>query len=215
MALDVCEIFYGIQGESSYAGAPCVFVRLSGCNLRCNWCDTQYAYGPGEQMSISSILAKVAEYRCPVVEITGGEPLLQEDTSLLVDALLERGLLVLVETNGSQDISKVSPGCIRILDIKCPGSGMSEHNDLDNFARLSDVDEVKFIISNRLDYAYAKQNVRFMDIDDYRMNIVHFSPVFGELDPRTLAEWILKDRLDVRLHLQIHKLVWDKDARGV
>ncbi len=215
MALDVCEIFYGIQGESSYAGAPCVFVRLSGCNLRCKWCDTQYAYEAGRQMSISEILEKVSRYGCPVVEITGGEPLIQKDTAALVDAFLERGILVLLETNGSQDISKVNSGCIRIMDIKCPGSGMSEHNDLENFARLSDDDEVKFVIANREDYAYAKQNVRFMDIDDYRMNIVHFSPVFGELDPKTLAEWILKDRLDVRLHLQIHKLIWDKNVRGV
>ena len=215
MSLDVCEIFYGIQGESSYAGAPCVFVRLSGCNLRCKWCDTAYAYDPGRQMSISGILDATAQYGCPVVEVTGGEPLLQDETPELVDAFLERGLLVLLETNGSIDINRVSPNCVRIMDVKCPGSGMSQYNDPENLARLTDHDEVKFVIADREDYDFAKKFVRFMDIDGYRMNKVHFSPVFGEIEPKTLAQWILQDRLDVQFHLQIHKIVWGENARGV
>ncbi len=215
MALDVCEIFYGIQGESTYAGMPCAFVRLSGCNLRCRWCDTQYAYGLGQEMDIDTILHKVENFGCPTVEITGGEPLLQEGTPKLVDAFLERGLLVLLETNGSQDVSKVSDGCIRILDIKCPSSGMAEHNDLKNFSRMTPRDEIKFVIANQEDYTFARNNVHFLDLDGFRMNAIHFSPVYGELDPKKLAEWILRDRLDVRLHLQMHKSVWGQDARGV
>ena len=215
MALDICEIFYTIQGESSYAGSPCVFVRLSGCNLRCRWCDTQYAYEPGKKMSIDDIVQKVLEYGCPMVEITGGEPLIQEQTPELVEALLERGFLVLMETNGSQDISKVNDRCTRIVDVKCPSSNMSEHNDMQNLARLSDKDEIKFVIANRKDYAFAKKNVRFLDLDGYRMNLIHFLPVFKEIEPDVLAKWILKDRLDVRLALQLHKIVWDADKRGV
>ncbi|MBI9077630.1 MAG: radical SAM protein [Desulfatibacillum sp.] len=215
MTLDVCEIFYGIQGESTYQGMPCVFVRLSGCNLRCRWCDTHYAYGKGLTMSIQEIVNKAGDFGCPIVEITGGEPLLQAQTPALVNALLDIGLLVLVETNGSMDISRVDSRCIRIVDIKCPSSGMADHNDFNNFARMTKNDELKFVIADRQDYEFARQRVRLLEFEGYGINAIHFSPVFGELDPKTLAEWILQDRLEVRMHLQIHKVIWDKDARGV
>ena len=215
MSLDICEIFYGIQGESTYQGMPCVFVRTSGCNLRCRWCDTNYAYGKGLSMSIQEIVDKAGYFGCPTVEITGGEPLLQEATPALVNALLDIGLLVLMETNGSQDISRVDSRCIRIVDIKCPSSGMAEHNDFNNFGRMTEKDELKFVIANREDYDFARQRVRLLEFDGFCINAIHFSPVFGELDPKTLAEWILQDRLEVRLHLQMHKMVWDPNARGV
>ncbi|ACL05835.1 radical SAM protein [Desulfatibacillum aliphaticivorans] len=215
MALDVCEIFYGIQGESTYQGMPCVFIRLSGCNLRCRWCDTGYAYDAGLTMSISEIMEKAGQFGCPIVEVTGGEPLLQKETPALVDAFLNIGLLVLLETNGSQDIAKVDSRCIRIVDVKCPSSGMEEHNDYSNLSRMTEKDELKFVIASREDYEFARKRVRLLDFDGCRMNAIHFSPVFGELDPKTLAEWILQDRLEVRLHLQMHKFIWGKDARGV
>jgi 7-carboxy-7-deazaguanine synthase len=213
--LTVNEIFYSIQGESSFAGHPCVFIRLSGCNLRCSYCDTRYAYYDGEELEIPAILDKVRTYPCSLVEVTGGEPLLQNGTPKLIHHLLEIGFTVLLETNGSLDISKVDSRCVRILDVKCPSSGQAHCNDLTNLQRLSRGDEVKFVIGDREDYEFAKQIVKQLDTRLLDPSRIHFSPVFARLKPDTLARWILTDHLPVRLHLQLHKTIWDPQLRGV
>ncbi len=215
MPLQVNEIFYSIQGESSYAGWPCAFVRLTGCNLRCSYCDTAYAYSEGACYSIGEIARQIASYKSPLVEITGGEPLIQDETPALVGALLERGYTVLLETNGSQDISRVDTRCVKIVDIKCPSSGQSEANDLNNLRRLTERDEVKFVIGNREDYDYAAKALSLMTQPATAKRQIHFSPVFGRMTPEGLAKWILDDNLNVRLHLQIHKLIWSPGDRGV
>ncbi|HYA41402.1 MAG TPA: radical SAM protein [Syntrophobacteraceae bacterium] len=204
MALKVCEIFYSIQGESTWAGQPCVFIRLTGCNLRCAYCDTSYAYEQGAFMEIAEILERVREARCSLVEVTGGEPLIQPETPLLISALLDDGRRVLLETNGSVDIGAVDPRCVRIVDIKCPSSGMSGKNDLRNMEKLAPHDELKFVIANHGDYRFARDFLTNFPALSCPMN---FSPAFGVLDPRTLAEWILQDCLPVRLNLQLHKIV--------
>jgi 7-carboxy-7-deazaguanine synthase len=215
VGLKVNEIFFSIQGESSYAGRPCVFVRLTGCNLRCSYCDTRYAYEEGEEMEIADIVDQVASHQCPLVEVTGGEPLIQKETPALIYRLLEERYEVLMETNGSQDISQVDDRCVKIVDIKCPSSGQTSHNDLGNLDRLTNHDEVKFVIADRADYEYAKQILDLTNTKLFRRNPVHFSPAFGRIEPKTLAEWILKDHLDVRLHLQLHKVIWAADEKGV
>ena len=215
MSLKVNEIFYSIQGESSYAGRPCVFVRLTGCNLRCAYCDTQYAYHEGREFEIKDIIAQVSSHKCPLVEVTGGEPLIQKQTPFLVKSLVEKGYTVLVETNGSQDISQIDERCIRIMDIKCPSSGEEENNDLENLRRLTDKDEIKFVIGGREDYEFAKNILEFQGRSPFIRNLVHFSPLFEKIEPRLLAEWILEDCLDVRLHMQLHKIIWDPAQRGV
>ncbi len=215
MALKVNEIFYSIQGESSYSGRRCVFVRLTGCNLRCSYCDTQYAYTEGEELEIDEIVGRVISYQCPLVEVTGGEPLMQNETPGLIHRLLTKGFETLMETNGSQDISQVDNRCVKIVDIKCPFSGQASHNDLQNLDRLTDHDEVKFVIAHRDDYEYAKQILHLTAPNLCRKHPVHFSPAFGRMEPKTLAEWILEDHLDVRLHLQVHKIIWPPDRRGV
>jgi 7-carboxy-7-deazaguanine synthase len=215
VALKVNEIFYSIQGESSYAGRPCVFVRLTGCNLRCSYCDTRYAYDEGDLMEINDVLKRVASYKCPLVEVTGGEPLIQKETPSLIHNLLEAGHEVLLETNGSQDIGQVDERCVKIMDIKCPTSGEEGKSDLKNLALLADTDEIKFVIGDRGDYDYAKKILNSMDLKPSPISRVHFSPVFGKMDPGLLAKWILSDHLDVRLYLQIHKIIWDPEKRGV
>lgn len=224
MSLLVNEVFRSIQGESSYAGWPCVFVRLSGCNLRCTYCDTRYAYTDGEVLEVEDAVRRVRAYKTPLVEVTGGEPLLQDETSDLVEQLLREGFAVLLETNGSRDISGVSSRCVRVVDFKCPSSGMADANDWDNIDRLAPADEVKCVIGDREDYLFARDEVLGRLVKSARAkgeeahgrrNIVHFSPVFGRLSPEELAEWILGDRLWVHLHLQWHKILWDPDRRGV
>jgi 7-carboxy-7-deazaguanine synthase len=214
VALVVNEIFHSIQGESSFSGYPCVFVRLTGCNLRCTYCDTRYAYDHGCPMGITDILAKVRAHQCRLVEVTGGEPLIQEETPELILSLLQEGFTVLLETNGSRDIDRVDHRCVRIVDIKCPSSGQVEFNDLGNLARLTDRDELKFVIGHKQDYEYATHIVRSLRNAD-RNHQVNFSPVFGALAPRILAKWILEDHLEVRLNLQLHKILWDPEQRGV
>lgn len=209
------EIFYSIQGESSFTGYPCVFVRLTGCNLRCSYCDTRYAYEEGEELEIGEILERVKAYRCPLVEVTGGEPLIQQETPFLLLRLLEEGFKVLLETNGSLDIGPTDPRCIRILDVKCPSSGESARNDQGNLGRLTSRDEIKFVVGDRKDYEYAKEILQQMRESCVRVGHVHFSPVFGEITPDVLAGWILEDRLDARLSLQMHKIIWDPGKRGV
>ncbi|MFC1884390.1 radical SAM protein [Thermodesulfobacteriota bacterium] len=215
MTLKINEIFYSIQGESTYAGRPCIFIRLAGCNLRCSYCDTSYAYKKGKQMGIEDIFDRIASYECPLVEITGGEPLIQEYTPVLIERLLEDGYEVLLETNGSKDISIVDVRCVRILDIKCPSSGMEEHNDLDNLTQLTANDELKFVVGSEEDYKFAKKTVDLFELVSDGTNPVNFSPVFGKMDPKRLAEWILNDHMNVRLHLQIQKIIWPPGKRGV
>lgn len=215
MSLVVNEIFYSIQGESSYAGRPCVFIRLTGCNLRCSWCDTPYAYDEGTSLSGKAILDRVESYGCPLVEITGGEPLLQAETPALIRRLIDKGFQVLLETNGSLDVSPVDGRCVKILDVKCPSSEEEGKNDFQNFERLTEQDEIKFVIGGRGDYEYARGTLRRFFPEGQVRNPVHFSPLAGRMDPALLARWILEDRLPVRLQLPIHKILWPDGKRGV
>lgn len=212
--LKVNEIFYSIQGESSCAGLPCVFVRLTGCNLRCSWCDTAYAYEEGCSVSFDEIMSRIEAYPCRLVEITGGEPLLQHDTPELVKLLLDRGYTVLVETNGSQNISLLDARCIRIVDIKCPSSGEAEKNDLSNLKRLTMQDEVKFVVGSREDYDYAKSVLEKLP-DFFKIKNIHFSPLYVIMTPVMLAGWMLEDGVAARLSLQQHKIIWPGTLRGV
>jgi len=209
----VTEIFHSIQGESTFAGRPCVFVRLTGCPLRCAWCDTDYAFYGGTEKSIDDILAKIREYDCRLVEVTGGEPLAQPNAVPLLSRLCEEGFTVLIETSGAVDTSLIDPQVHIILDVKCPGSGMMERMHWPNVDRLRCQDNAKFVIQDRADYEWAKTVVARYRLTD-RCQVL-FSPVFGVLDPRQLAEWILADRLPVRLQLQMHKHIWAPDMRGV
>jgi 7-carboxy-7-deazaguanine synthase len=208
------EIFYSVQGESSYAGRPCVFVRLTACDLRCSWCDTPYAFHEGSKRPIESVLHDVDRYECGLVEVTGGEPLLQEAVYPLMDALLARGKTVLLETGGHRSTARVPAEVVTILDVKCPGSGEAHRMDWDNLDRLRPHDEVKFVIKDRADYEFARDVVRQRDLGA-RAAAVHFSPVHGEMDLRTLSEWVLADRLPVRVQVQLHKYIWDPSTRGV
>lgn len=215
MALKVNEIFHSIQGESSYAGYPCVFVRLTGCNLRCSYCDTRYAYDEGYDLEIEEILNRVKSFKCRLVEVTGGEPLLQRETPHLIHNLLEDGFTVLLETNGSLDIGLVDSRCNRIVDVKCPSSGTAEHNNFENFTRLTANDELKFVIGDRKDYEFAKGILERLSKQAVQVRQIHFAPVFGHITPEQLADWILMDHLKVRLNLQLHKFIWHPDQRGV
>lgn len=212
--LTVNEIFHSIQGESTHAGRPCVFVRLTACDLRCSWCDTPYAFHEGSKMSVDDVVARVGAFGCDVVEITGGEPLLQPDVYPLMQRLLDDGRTVLLETGGHRSVDQVPPGVIRVIDVKCPGSGESAKNHWPNLDRLRESDEVKFVIRDRADYEYARDVVAKHRLAG-RCAAVLFSPVHGVLEPKALAEWILADRLPVRLQLQAHKYVWGADVRGV
>lgn len=212
--LTVNEIFHSIQGESTHAGRPCVFVRLTACDLRCRWCDTPYAFHEGRKMSVDQVVADVEARGCPTVEVTGGEPLLQPDVFPLMQRLLDAGKTVLVETGGHRSIANVPAGVIRIMDVKCPDSGESEKNDWNNLTLLTEQDEVKFVIAGRRDYEFARDVVQRENLTA-RVNAVLFSPVHGELDPKLLSEWVIADRLDVRVQLQVHKYIWNPDTRGV
>ena len=210
--LKVNEIFYSIQGESKFAGFPFAFVRLTGCNLRCTYCDTRYAYDEGKGMSIDSILNAVKEYKCRRIEITGGEPLLQEETVNLARKLINNQYQVLIETNGTKNIDVLSEGVIRIMDIKCTGSGEKNKMDWENLNRLTSRDEVKFVLASREDYNEAKQVIREHNLIG-RIAVL-LSPAHGMLPISDLAEWILDDKLDVRLQPQIHKIIWPEETRG-
>ncbi len=206
MTIKINEIFYSIQGESSYAGWPCVFVRLTGCNLRCSYCDSHYAFYDGTDMSIPEIIKEVEKYNCNLVEVTGGEPLLQNETPDLIRSLLDAGYRVLVETNGSQNISVLDECTVAIMDVKCPSSEMVTHNDLNNLSNLRGHDEIKFVIGTEKDYLFAKKLLL-----DYKTELtgkkVHFAPVDESLSANVLADWILRDGLNVRLNLQLHKIL--------
>lgn len=212
-SLVVCEIFKSIQGESTWAGWPCTFVRLTGCPLRCVWCDTKYAFHEGEKLSIADILARVDALGCRLVEITGGEPLCQEACPALAQALLDAGKTVLCETSGAWPIDVLPAGVIRIMDLKCPGSGECDKNDWTNIDKLSSQDEVKFVIADRADYEWTREVVRRYKLAE-RCRAVVLSPVWGTIDPRCIAEWVLDDELPVRFQVPLHKVIWPTAERG-
>ena len=212
--LTVNEIFYSIQGESTYAGRPCVFVRLTACDLRCTWCDTAYAFDEGRKQTVDDVLAEVERHGCPLVEITGGEPLLQEDVYELMERLLSQGRTVMLETGGHRPIDRVPRDVVKIVDVKCPGSGESARNDWHNLERLSPHDEVKFVVKDRADYEFARDVIRRRDLAS-RCAAILVSPVHGEIDAKLVSEWMLADHLPARLQLQLHKFIWPPFTRGV
>jgi 7-carboxy-7-deazaguanine synthase len=208
------EIFYSVQGESTYTGRPCVFVRLTACDLRCSWCDTPYAFYEGRKRSLDDVLAEVERFDCPLVEITGGEPLLQEGVYPLMQSLLDRGRTVLIETGGHRSTARVPEAVVTILDVKCPGSGEAARMDWSNLERLRPHDEVKFVIADRADYEYARDVISRHALAG-RVHAIHLSPAHGVREPRQLSEWVLADSLPVRVQLQLHKYIWDPQTRGV
>jgi len=210
--LRVTEIFHSIQGESSHAGRPCAFVRLTGCNLRCRWCDSEYTFTGGEKMSIDTIVDQVKGYGCNLVEITGGEPLAQSESLEMIQRFCDEGFEVLIETSGSIDIAPVDRRATIILDIKCPGSGEVEKNRWENLQHLKPQDEIKFVIADRADYDWARKIIAERNLNRWT---VLLSPVWGEMDLKSLAEWMLADRLPARLQTQLHKHIWGAEARGV
>ena len=214
MTLKVNEIFFSIQGESVHTGLPCIFVRLTGCNLRCAYCDTTYAYDDGRDLTVSRILAQVAAFACRRVEITGGEPLLQEETPVLARRLLADGYEVLVETNGSLDIDRIDRRCSRIMDVKCPSSGEAHRNHRDNFNRLTRRDQVKLVIGNREDFQFASRVIADLPPLLPRDRIL-FSAVHGRLPLARLARWMLDAHVDARLQVQLQKIIWPHRDRGV
>ena len=215
MDLRVTEIFLSIQGESSHAGRPCAFVRLTGCPMRCVWCDSEYTFTGGEHYSIDNILAQVAAFGCNLVEVTGGEPLAQKEAFQLINRLCDEGYEVLIETGGYVSTANVDPRAKVILDIKCPASGEEHRNDWSNIDRLRpDKDEVKFVIADEGDWLYAKNLIKERDLES-RTKAVLISPAWGQVDLQQLAEWIAASGLNVRMQLQLHKYIWGPDVKGV
>jgi 7-carboxy-7-deazaguanine synthase len=219
--LRVTEIFHSIQGESTWVGVPCTFVRLTGCPLRCLWCDTDYAFHGGPKLSLDQIVDRVKEIGTPIVELTGGEPLAHRHAYTLAHRLLDEGFTVLVETSGSEDVSTLRAEIHLIMDLKCPGSGESEKNRWENLAHLDGHDEVKFVVKDRADYEWARRTIAEHGLDSRvrggSLRALLISPVWGESGPvlKELAAWILEDHLPVRFQLQVHKFIWDPLARGV
>ncbi len=215
--LNISEIFYSIQGEGSRAGLPCVFVRLQGCMLRCSWCDTPYALELKQvetMMSIDELIEKIAGYDCNFVELTGGEPLAQENVYLLIEKLLELGYEIAIETNGHADVSKLNTNVIKIMDIKCPDSSMSRFNNYNNINYLSKIDDVKFVIASKNDFDWAIEKINEFKLVE-KVNSVILSPVFGKIELEELAELILASKLKIKMQLQMHKYIWHPDKRGV
>jgi len=211
--IKINEIYLSVQGESTYTGLPCVFVRLTGCNLRCSWCDTAYAFHDGKDMSIDETLREVENFKVNLVEITGGEPLMQETVYPLMEKLLGRGYKVMLETGGSISLKKVPRDVIKIMDLKCPGSGEQDKNNLDNLKLLAPHDEVKFVILDRKDYEWSRDLIKKHKVHEKAH--VLFSPVFDKIELKEMVKWILEDRLPVRLQTQLHKIIWDKNTIGV
>ena len=208
------EIYESIQGESTFAGLPCTFVRLSRCNLRCRWCDTPQAFEGGTELPRAEVLEKALSFGTPLVELTGGEPLLQPGAIPLLKELCDSGRTVLLETSGERDISGVDPRVHRIMDLKAPGSDESHRNRWENIEHLSPRDEVKVVLADRADYEWARAAIREHDLAE-RVNAVLLSCVWGELDPKELVGWVLEDTLPVRVQMQMHKVIWDADTQGV
>jgi 7-carboxy-7-deazaguanine synthase len=211
--MKINEIYHSIQGESSYAGLPCTFVRLTHCNLRCSYCDSEFAFYEGRDMTIPQVMDAVEALQCPLVEITGGEPLLQAEVYPLMEELLARGYRVLLETSGAVDISRVDPRVIKVMDLKCPGSGESQKNHFPNLNHLQPHDEIKFVLGSRADYDWSLNVIR-----EHRLAerfVVLISTVFGAIEPRQVVAWILEDQLPVRFQLQLHKHIWPAETRGV
>jgi 7-carboxy-7-deazaguanine synthase len=211
--LNINEIFFSIQGEGERVGWPCIFIRLAFCNLRCSWCDSEYTFYESKEMSLAQVMDAIAGYPCKLVEVTGGEPLAQESALPLMKQLCDAGYEVMLETSGSLDIGRVDPRVRRIMDLKCPGSGMVSRNRMANLDLLNSGDELKFVLKDRLDYEWAKELVLRLKLNETCP--VLFSPVWGHCNNRDLAEWILDDGLPVRMQLQIHKYIWDPHMRGV
>ena len=211
--LRVIETFASIQGESTHAGRRCFFIRLAGCNLRCNYCDTAYAWDGGEEFSIEKLVTLAVNSKCDIVEVTGGEPLMQKDTPLLLQALLDEGFTVLLETNGSVSIAQVPEKVCKIVDCKTPGSAMAENNCFENFSRLKSHDEVKFVISGKEDFDWSVQIIQQYRLAEKTPNLV-FSPVWGRVDFQELAKWVVESNLPIRMQLQMHKIIWG-DKKGV
>lgn len=212
--LTIHEIYRSIQGESTWAGLPCVFVRLTFCDLRCTYCDTTHAFYEGEKKTLPEILSAVLAFDCALVEITGGEPLLQKNVLPLMTALADAGKTVLLETSGAHDISSVDSRVHRIMDLKTPGSGESDRNLYSNIPHLTPRDEVKFVIGSREDYEWSREKLREHNLPE-RCGAILFSPIFGRIEPRQIVDWILADALPVRFQLQLHKLIWPPETRGV
>ena len=217
--LRVTEIFHSVQGESTWAGLPCTFVRLTGCPLRCVWCDTEYAFHGGEKMTLDEIARRVGEIGTPLVEITGGEPLAHPNAFDLTRLLLDEGYTVLVETSGAFDVAPLDERAHKIMDLKCPGSGEQSRNLWSNLDHLTERDEIKFVVKDRTDYEWARSVIRDRRLDERaragRLRAILFSPVWGELEYEDLARWILEDRLPARFQIQVHKLIWGPDTTGV
>lgn len=211
--LTITEIYKSVQGESSYTGWPCAFIRLSGCPLRCRWCDTVYSFQDGEQLGIAEVMARLADLAVPLVELTGGEPLAQPNAIPLMQALVDKGYRVLIETSGAEPIESIPADVHIIMDIKCPASGMSERNRWENLGALKPSDEIKLVIADEADFRWATHLVREEALSERFQ--VSFSPAFGLLKPAQLVEWILAENLAVRLNLQIHKYIWSPRAKGV
>jgi 7-carboxy-7-deazaguanine synthase len=211
--IKVNEIYYSVQGESTYAGLPCVFIRLTYCNLRCTYCDTEYAFYEGKEMSLEEILSKVRAFGCSLVEVTGGEPLVQEECKNLLSALCDSGYKVLLETGGSLPIQDLDKRVVVIMDLKTPSSGMMKKNLYENINYLKPEDELKFVMGSREDYEWSRERIKKYDLDS--KCVILFSVVFGKLNPRDVVEWILEDKLKVRFQLQMHKFIWEPDTKGV
>ena len=211
--IKINEIYLSVQGESTHTGLPCIFIRLTGCNLRCSWCDTAYAFHEGKNMSIDEILQKVENFGIHLVEITGGEPLMQDNVYTLMRRLIEKGYKVMLETGGSISLERVPKDVIKIMDLKCPGSGEQEKNNLDNLKLLAPHDEVKFVILDKKDYEWSRDIIKKFKINETAHILL--SPVFDKLELKEMVKWILEDRLPVRLQTQLHKIIWDKNTIGV
>ena len=211
--MKINEIFKSIQGETSYVGLPCTFIRITGCNLRCGYCDTTYAYEEGAEMSINSILESIGGFKSKLVCVTGGEPLSNKDTPSLIKELLSKNYTVLVETNGSYDVSAIPQKAIKIMDIKCPDSNMSYSMHWRNINYLTKLDEVKFILSSRKDYEWTKEVISRYNLS--KVTNVLIGTAFGVISPKSVVRWILEDNLDVRFQLQLHKYIWELQTRGV
>lgn len=213
-ALVIHEIYKSIQGESTFAGLPCTFVRTTGCNLRCSWCDTPHAFYGGTRMSRAEVLEKALAMNTPLVELTGGEPLLQPAVLPLMSELCDAGRTVLIETSGERDVSGVDPRVHKIMDLKAPGSGESKTNRFENLSHITDRDELKFVLCDRADYEWMRDTIRLHALPSRTKNILA-STVFGKLSPKQLVEWVIDDNLPVRVQLQMHKYIWDPAAQGV